>query len=490
MFARIAVKLVATLSCVAAFAPQGQAQVANQWVQFAPNDMVLLRAIELTPSNGCPAATVDGTPVTLTPRGAPSGATDDARTQFNILMCEAPVSAFGHSSATIGGVTLKMPVSNPQRILFIGDTGCRVTSAVSGTQNCNDPQQFPLQFISNYAASFKPDLIVHVGDFFYREQPCPTGFTGCANNPYFDNWPSWNADWFGPAKNLLAAAPLAISRGNHESCNRGAHGWFRLLDPFAYNTNAVNCIGQYAPMTGAPGTRTSYVSDFDYSAPYVVKAGQVSLLMFDSSDSNTTAPDSTTTTLPTSPYPSMTIPSIYTSQLGAILPTLSASNLFFVTHKSSFDIRQAKVNGSFAGGDATQQSVFNTLSGGGVPAQIKLIVAGHDHQFEVVNFTDSRYAPQLTTGNGGTLLDNNTGSQPQAFSPDTNPGNSGASYAVPGVANTPTITIQSDADQAVYGFTVLTSVNGGYIANAYNTASGKLARCSVQLSLRSMMCTQ
>lgn len=161
-------------------------------------------------------------------------------------MCEsAPVPAFGHVAADVGGVALKMPTAHPRRILVVGDTGCRVTGAVSGTQDCNDPQQFPLEFLSNYAATFKPDLVVHVGDFFYREQPCPTGFAGCEGNPAFDNWDSWNADWFGPARNLIAAAPLALSRRNHESCNRGARGWFRLLGVSPYDQDAVGPLTPY-----------------------------------------------------------------------------------------------------------------------------------------------------------------------------------------------------------------------------------------------------
>ena len=476
-----------SVALLTGLAGHSQAAVLNQWVQFAPNDTVLLRAIESDPANGCPAASVDGNAVTLTQRGTVTTPAQAPQTYYPVLMCEASMSAFGHTSANIGGVTLKMPTATPHRILVVGDTGCRVTAAVSGTQNCNDPTQFPLQFLSNYAASFKPDLIVHVGDFFYREQPCPAGFAGCAGSPAFDNWDSWYADWFGPAKNLLAAAPLAISRGNHESCNRGAHGWFRLLDPFPYNQSAVDCIGQYTPMVGAPGTKTSYIGQYDYTTPYVVKAGQVSLLMFDSSDSNTTAPDNTTRTQDGT----MTLPQIYAAQLNAVLPALAGQSVFYVTHKSSFDIRPAPINGALAGGDATQQYVFNGVTaGGGVPAPLKLLISGHDHQFEVVNFTDTRFAPQLTAGNSGTLLDNNNGAQPQGFSPDATPGNQGKPYAVPGISGTPTITIASDADQAEYGFTVMDAVTGGYVANIYNMASGKLARCVAQLSPRSMTCTQ
>ena len=370
------------------------ASVLSQWVQFAPNDTVLLRAIESDPASGCPAAAVDGSPVTLTPRGTVTTPEQAPKTYFPVLMCEVSVSAFGHQSASIGGVTLKMPLTEPRRILVVGDTGCRVTAAVAGTQNCNDPTQFPLQFLANYAASFKPDLIIHVGDFFYREQPCPAGFTGCAGSPAFDNWDSWYADWFGPAKNLLAAAPLAISRGNHESCNRGAHGWFRLLDPFPYNPDAVDCVGQFTPMPGTPGNGTATISPHDTTTPYVVRAGQVSLLMFDSSDSDTSAPDTKTRTQDGT----MTLPQLYTAQLQAVLPSLAGTDVFYVTHKSSYDIRPATLNGALAGGDATQQSVFDAITPGGVPAPIKLLISGHDHQFEVVDFANGSYAPQLTSG--------------------------------------------------------------------------------------------
>ena len=470
----------------------GHAAVVNQWVQFAPNDTVLLRAIEDAPLNGCPAAAVDGSPITLSPRGTVTTADTAPKTYFPVLMCEsAPVPAFGHTSASVAGVALKMPVANPHRILVIGDTGCRVTAATSGTQNCNDPAQFPLQFLSNYAATFQPDLIVHVGDFFYREQPCPTGFTGCAGNPAFDNWDSWNADWFTPAANLMAAAPLALSRGNHESCNRGAHGWFRLLDVHAYDQSAVDCTGPYTPMAGAPGAKGPLTSH-DYTDPYVVKAGQVSLLMFDSSDSNTAAPDTATVSADPGPTRNLTIPQIYTQQLQAVLPSLAAgTSLFFVTHKASYDVRLAPgPNGSLLGGDATQQSVFGALANGGVPAPIKLVVSGHDHQFQVVNFSDANYAPQLVVGNSGTLLDNNSGTQPQGFTPDTQPNRSGSAYSLPGLAGMPTTIVKNLSDRSEYGFTVLDAVAGGYVANVYNTSSGKLARCVMQLNPRAMACVQ
>lgn len=475
--------------CVAAaaggalLAGPAEAAVVNQWVQFAPDNKVLIRAIEDDPANGCPAASLDGRPVALTQRGPVTGAAEAPKTYYPVLMCEsAPIRAFGHGIAQVAGVALKMPMLNPRRILVVGDTGCRVTSAVTGTQDCNDPKQFPLEFLSNYAATFKPDLIVHVGDFFYREQPCPTGFAGCAGTPAFDNWDSWYADWFGPAKNLIAAAPLALSRGNHESCNRGARGWFRLLDPHPYDQGAVDCTGPYVPMAGAPGA-AGPLTPYDHTPPFVVHAGRVSLVMFDSSDSNTSAADVKTVSTD-----GRTLPEIYRDQLAAVLAPLAQRDVFYITHKSTYDIRLAKLNGNLAGGDATQQSVFDSLTPGAVPAQVKLLISGHDHQFQVVDFKGGDYAPQLVVGNSGTLLDNNDGNQPQAFVPDTTGTNAGAAYALPGIEGTPTIAIQATADRSEYGFTVLDATHDGYIVNAYNLSSSKVARCAIALHPRSMRC--
>ena len=169
---------------------------------------------------------------------------------------------------------------------------------------------------------------------------------------------------------------------------------------------------------------------------------------------------------------------------------LAHRHVFYVTHKSTYDIRLAKLNGNLAGGDATQQSVFDSLTPGAVPAPVKLLISGHDHQFQVVDFEGADYAPQLVVGNSGTLLDNNDGNQPQAFVPDTTGLNAGAAYALPGVAGSPTIVIRATASRAEHGFTVLDATEAGFIASAYNLSSSKVARCAIMLPPRSMRCVQ
>src|SRR5260370_909558 len=46
-------------------------------------------------------------------------------------------------------------------------------------------------------------LIIHVGDFHYREKPCLDDDRGCGRSPYGDNWDAWKAEFFDPAKKLM-----------------------------------------------------------------------------------------------------------------------------------------------------------------------------------------------------------------------------------------------------------------------------------------------
>ena len=106
-------------------------------------------------------------------------------------------------------VPLPLPVSDPQRIVVFGDTGCRIKG--KSLQDCSDPAKWPFARIAAEAARLKPDLVIHVGDYLYRESACPPDFAGCTGTPFGDNWPTWDADFFAPAKPLLVVAPWVMS---------------------------------------------------------------------------------------------------------------------------------------------------------------------------------------------------------------------------------------------------------------------------------------
>lgn len=433
-----------TLALTGLGAGAAQAQTVNRWIQYGPNNTVLARAI--TTGASCPSASIGGTPLTLNPRSAPNAT-------FPILECEAQVPAgTGAITATLDGVALKLPVAQPRRIVVVGDTGCRLKGAA--VQACNDPTQFPFARIANFVASFRPDMIVHVGDYYYRENACPAASagngttTGCGGSPYGDQWTSWSADWFTPAQALMNTAPLALVRGNHESCARGNKGWFTLLDPSPYTTAEFNCTAGSAP---------------DFTTPYYVNAGQVQFLMFDSSYANDSAVTANTV-------------SMYTSQLYAALQQAGTLPTIFVSHKPSYGLISSSGTGSstvVSGGDYDEQALFAS----GVPSAIKLLLSGHIHNFQAVKVSNAAYAPQLVVGNSGTQLD-----------PDYVPGNTaGGTYTMPGAGTSAAVVSTSDLSE--FGFAVMDLVPGGYTVNLYDLTGTPHGRCVVQLTSRNLVCT-
>ncbi len=547
----MAVATLAGIGVFGAIVPAHAQNVVASWIQLAPGSSAAALAngsygdqpTSLTPtilaravvSDGvCPALTVDGTlPITMKVRvtgasltntpgtsGFTNGKTGypqyfvastatspgnfpDGTTKVTTswAQCEAVVPA-GHNSATIGSTALKLPVSKPKRILVIGDTGCRM--ATSNQQDCHSASGFPFAALAAYEAQFKPDLIVQVGDYFYRDTSCivpASGNTpaheyvaGC-NDPtnanyetWGDTWDSWNGDLFYPARTLLAAAPWIMTRGNHESCGRGARGWYALIDPRPYNANGVVCAGTPSPYPYPPnGTTPSYTADFEPT--YVVPAGSVNFLVHDSSFANDSAVDSN-------------MAANYDVDLTAILAAVPSSSYnVFTTHKPTYglvsggtDLNAPPPVPTNNGGDYTEQFTFsgnaaaNSGFSGGVPYKIPLFLSGHIHQFEYVNFQDwTHYAPQLIVGVGGDNLD-----------PTSNPNGTTVTYGfksqnfvvhASGTTSTTTSTVATAAfAQAEFGFAVLDVTATGYVANVYNIGAAKAGRCTITLSPRSIAC--
>ena len=89
------------------------------------------------------------------------------------------------------------------------------------------------------------DILVHVGDYTYSHTACPYPFpstvpdgesrvfSDCSGvgSAWGDNSAGWIREFFSPAARLLKRLPWIVLRGNHETCERSGHGWFRYLDP-------------------------------------------------------------------------------------------------------------------------------------------------------------------------------------------------------------------------------------------------------------------
>ncbi len=323
------------------------------WVEMGPKGGAIARAA--TPAATCPAIQLGSKRKWMQLHAAPTAT-------FPVRVCERTIPT-GTTTASIQGQALPLPKPNPKKILVLGDTGCRIKGALA--QACNDPQAWPFQQLANSAAAWQPDLVIHVGDYYYREAACPVGNEGCAGSPWGDNWPTWQAELFTPAAELLRAAPWVVVRGNHELCDRGGKGWFHFLEP-----------------RSRPSTCQ------DYTSPYAIGLGNLNLLMLDSAaaEDSKPKPDQVAT---------------YTDQFKH-LAKLTTDPTWVLTHRPIWAFGKTLSGKLYRINLTLQAALKNTL-----PAGVAAVFSGHLHLFESISFLPAR-PPQQVVGNSGTFLDLST----------------------------------------------------------------------------------
>jgi len=386
----------------------------------SPSQLVA-RAIIESPSATCPtivARTLRGAvrriPMTALP--VPDGTLGFA----GITACRAPLPA-GLASASVDGKRLPLlPTGTPHRIVFFGDSGCRIrtypptppaTDPTYQVQDCNDPAAFPLARIAGEIAAAKPDLIVDTGDFFYRESDCPAlepYASMCAGSPPVnppgspneDTWLGWRADWFGPTKAIFQAAPLVLARGNHERCDRAGTGYFLLLEPGV--SPAATCqlvsIALYDPKRPPPSLM---------QPAWVARLGSIDLVMLDSSNEN----DSAVTDAEYFAYQGR--------RAVALLRDAGATG-WLVTHAPVYAWERF--------GGPTKPATWTGLTMQAVLDPIirpfAAVWSGHLHLFQTVTIPGR--PAQITLGDGGTLLDPaDQGGMLPVYGPLTDPATGG-----------------------------------------------------------------
>ncbi|HLH25441.1 MAG TPA: metallophosphoesterase [Chloroflexota bacterium] len=351
----LAVPLVGARGTAAAPGAQATAPGAA-WVQLGPEGEALVRTV----SRGaeCPALTVDGNRQPMAVRAAA------APPAFPQAVCEAALPA-GGSAVAVEDQALPLPRPEPRRIVVVGDAGCRLEEG-DPIQDCNSPAAWPFARVAASAAAWQPDLVIHVGDYVYRETPCPPKLAACAGSPWGDTWATWQADVFAPAAPLLRAAPWVFTRGNHEVCQRGGDGWFRLLEP--------------RPYTGACT---------DYTEPYAVDLGDARLVVLDSAEADDFAvrPEQA---------------ALYRDQFARV-GELAGPNTWLVLHRPLWAIGQTPGEAGPAGLFRTNPTL-QAASDNRLPAGVQLVLSGHLHLWEALTFADGR-PPQVVVGNSGTNLD-------------------------------------------------------------------------------------
>ncbi len=327
----------------------GEASLVTQaWVQFSAEGGLLVKA--LTVAGACPVLNIDGDLANMKVRGA-------ASEDFGINVCELKVSE-KVQKLSIGELVLPVLPEKIEKILVLGDTGCRIDKKLDKhndrkkekykykIQDCNNPKAWPFAQLAKSAANWQPDVVIHVGDYHYREVACPANEPKCDGASWGDNWPSWQEDFFLPAQPLLRKAPWIFVRGNHELCSRAGKGWFKFLDPRTYSENCV-----------------------DKTDAYWAKIGQHYVAVIDSADDKNIQPS-----------------------LDAI--QAPADRLIWLALHRPF-LTSGADDETTSGGAFLKENLQNRISA---------VFTGHQHHMSFNQFSDTR-PPELISGNGGTQLE-------------------------------------------------------------------------------------
>ncbi|RDD82855.1 serine/threonine protein phosphatase [Dyella tabacisoli] len=438
-------------------AASAAANIQAAWVEIGANGQAIARVVTQwdTAQGGdaaCPLLHVDGSSArmslrvaagTMPLRPTASAAVDSKPSAFPVSVCEASLPTNAHQ-ADVAGRPLPLPKAEPQRILVLADTGCRMKKADNVYQACNDLAAWPFATIVATAAGFEPDLVLHVGDYHYRENPCPSDIAGCRNSPWGYGWDTWQADFFTPAARLLSKAPWIVVRGNHEECKRAGQGWFRLLDPHPYaETRSCN-----NPVNDEQA---------NYSEPYAVALGGGSqLIVFDSAKAHKTALE-----------PGDAQFQIYQKQfqsVAALAAKPGISTTIFTNHHQILAF--SPIAGTqMVPGTQSLQSVMRSLNGQAYyPQGIQVALHAHVHSFQAINFA-SDHPATIVSGNGG---DNIEVALPDPLPTDAAP--------APGTV------IDKVAHHNSFGFMLMerrAAPASGWTFKAY-TAAGKLLTTCVQ----------
>lgn len=392
---------------IALAAPPAGAGDFYSWVQFTAGGV---EARAITQSGGCPKAAIDGREAPMTPRAQPGDA-------FPVTVCALAIPR-GAESAAIDGRPLSLPPQRVDKILVMGDTGCRLKGPF--LQDCNSIKSWPFRLAADTAAEFSPDLVIHVGDYYYRESPCPAMRKGCAGSPYGDNWESWKADFFDPGATLLRAAPWVFVRGNHELCERGGRGWTRALEPWPMAVDG-SCQRQEQPYSVDLGGLTLVVLDVVAAEDRVADIEQARF---------------------------------FKTQLAAA--SAIEGPVWYAFHKPIFSLIR------IAGGEKTgDNKTLAEAARNALPTNVQAILSGHLHTFQVASYADD-YPAQFVVGNGGDTMD--------LFVPPKFDG-----LTINGVA-----VERGRSVAAVFGFATFERGDGEWIVTEYDLHAKQLLRCHLR----------
>jgi hypothetical protein len=379
----------------------GKPELQASYVLLGP-DGTVARAV-YTQASDCPLVVIDGAAQKMDVRMAPQTGKKPA---FPVLVCELaiPVTA---KTATLEGNNLPLPPTTDKlaSLAAIGDTGCRVEAGKvkdrndadyekdGKFQNCNVTSEWPFATLAGAVAASRPQLVVHVGDYIYRESPCPHKDKGCKGSPHGDNWDTWQADFFDPAKPLLAAAPWLATRGNHEICRRNGLGFMIFLGPRLARGTTPACNEDIIPQFAVTVGGQQFIMLDSSSAPDECASKDDEQASKKKKKKKDVVCDATENLAPRCPKSGCSIKD-YADQFAAMQP---AAGAWLVSHRPAWGFKNK--------GKPLNKTLQLALAkwSGLLPPGFAIAAAGHIHIWEVLSFADQS-APQFVLGNSGTLL--------------------------------------------------------------------------------------
>ncbi len=345
------------------------------WIQYSEENSILFRFLTENQNQKCPNLFFDNLEVKTIERE------HSYKEEFPVKICQAVFKndqkdheiKFKNSKINIYG--------NLEKISTIGDTGCVVQkNKLTGKnfeQNCLDPKKYPFKINAEKIQSERPDLIVHVGDYFYTDAKCQDA-SKCGGRPYGDKFLTWRIDFLDSAKSLFETAPIIFARGNHEKCNRGGKGWAVLFD------NSIE-----------------FKKCSNYDSAFKVKFENIDFLVIDSSDSDDLVEIKTKEDKEKIEF--------YSSEFQKILSDVNSKKInAILTHRPIFawEFREWK---KFKEPNQLNMILSHALFSVSKTKlkNIDFVLSGHIHMaamIDIRNYNKNLNIKQIISGNGGVSL--------------------------------------------------------------------------------------
>ncbi len=334
---------------------------------------------------------------------------------FPVTVCEA-IYPFGRSMQVSNSAFSLPAVSDTvNHVSIFGDTGCK--SSHQDCQLSSSDWAFPSLAADAAQSPLKPDVILHMGDYNYSGTPgnisingigdvqvydagdnttqglcqIPSGYYGqnSVGSQSPDMWQHWQTDFFSAAAPLNSIAPWVFARGNHELCSRAGQGWFYFLD-----VNS-SLLGQYQQQLSCPQAENT--SPQILSQPFLLDFKNLNVAVVDSANACDYG------LLNGDAYINQ-----YAMVQGLIDAAGNKNQTWLQMHRPMWGVDELDAGGSCGNGSKkycfVNQTMQNAIDVMPLDASVDLVVSGHMHRFQVVDFSSKRHPDQLVIGNSGVKL--------------------------------------------------------------------------------------